>query len=456
MTLTGTPIENNVFDLYSQMDFLNPGMLGNVEFFKKEFAMPIDRDKDLNATKQLRKLVYPFILRRTKEEVAKELPEKMESVIFCDMEKQQRRVYDAFKDKYRDLVLGKIDSEGMNKAGVYILEGLMKLRQICDSPAILNEKEDFGHESVKMAELIPRIQEDSGRHKTLVFSQFLGMLDLIRKELDKLHIPYEYLDGSTTDRQERVERFQNNDSVRVFLMSLKAGGVGLNLTAADYVYIVDPWWNPAVEAQAIDRTHRIGQEKPVFAYKMICRDTVEEKILELQQKKKALAAATVARRCSLARTFFKDAVRRKLIAENPFDDVVGGPSHNPARQHFIDHDTISKVLEFAPTAEWKLLKEQYTLFNWCLNKVYRKVYDVTQEESDRARLLHVISLGFDRPAGNYFLYKWRKRQMRLAEYLFTGSGKYELLSKKIRRSKENLDQLVINNIRSPVMDQLTK
>jgi SNF2 family DNA or RNA helicase len=293
LTLTGTPIENNVFDLYSQMDFLNPGMLGSVEFFKKEFATPIDREKDINATKQLRKIVYPFILRRTKEEVAKELPEKMESVIFCDMEKQQRRVYDAFKDKYRDLVLGKIDSEGMNKAGVYILEGLMKLRQICDSPAILNEKEDFGHESVKMAELIPRIQEDSGRHKTLIFSQFLGMLDLIRKELDKLQIPYEYLDGSTTDRQQRVERFQNNDSVRVFLMSLKAGGVGLNLTAADYVYIVDPWWNPAVEAQAIDRTHRIGQEKPVFAYKMICRDTVEEKILQLQEKKKALAADIV-------------------------------------------------------------------------------------------------------------------------------------------------------------------
>ena len=293
LTLTGTPIENNVFDLYSQMDFLNPGMLGNVEFFKKEFANPIDRERDQNATKQLRKLVYPFILRRTKEEVAKELPAKVESVIFCDMEKQQRRVYDAFKDKYRDLVLGKIDSEGMNKAGVYILEGLMKLRQICDSPAILNEKEDFGHESVKMAELIPRIQEDSGRHKTLVFSQFLGMLDLIRKELDKLNIPYEYLDGSTTDRQERVDRFQNNDSVRVFLMSLKAGGVGLNLTAADYVYIVDPWWNPAVEAQAIDRTHRIGQERPVFAYKMICRDTVEEKILLLQDKKKALAADIV-------------------------------------------------------------------------------------------------------------------------------------------------------------------
>lgn len=289
LTLTGTPIENNVFDLYSQMEFLNPGMLGNVEFFKREFANPIDREKDPHATQQLRKLVYPFILRRTKEEVAKELPEKSESVIYCEMDKHQRRVYDGFKDKYRDMVLGKIDSEGMGNAGMYILEGLMKLRQICDSPALLNEKEDYGHESVKMSELVPRIQEDSGRHKILVFSQFLGMLDLIKKELEKLHIPYEYLDGQTTDRQERVERFQTNESVRVFLMSLKAGGVGLNLTAADYVYIVDPWWNPAVEAQAIDRTHRIGQEKPVFAYKMICKDTVEEKILQLQEKKKALA-----------------------------------------------------------------------------------------------------------------------------------------------------------------------
>ncbi len=289
LTLTGTPIENNVFDLYSQMDFLNPGMLGNIEFFKREFSNLIDREKDANATAQLRKLVYPFILRRTKDEVAKELPEKVESVIYCEMDKHQRRVYDGFKDKYRDMVLGRIDTEGIGNAGMYILEGLMKLRQICDSPSLLSDKEDYGHESVKIAELIPRIQEDSGRHKILVFSQFLGMLDLIKKELEKLHIPYEYLDGQTTDRQERVENFQNNDSVRVFLMSLKAGGVGLNLTAADYVYIVDPWWNPAVEAQAIDRTHRIGQEKPVFAYKMICKDTVEEKILQLQDKKKALA-----------------------------------------------------------------------------------------------------------------------------------------------------------------------
>lgn len=287
--MSGTPIENNTFDLYSQLDFLNPGMLGSVDFFKREYATPIDKDKSEIAVSNLRRLVYPFILRRTKEEVAKELPEKVETTIYCEMGTHQRKVYDYFKDKYRDYIMGKIESEGLNNAGMYILEGLMKLRQICNSPALLNEKEDYGKESIKLEEIIPRISEDSGRHKILVFSQFLDMLDLIRKELDKLHIKYEYLDGQTKDRIERVENFQNNEECRVFLMSLKAGGVGLNLTAADYVYLVDPWWNPAVEAQAIDRAHRIGQEKSVFAYKLICKDTIEEKILQLQERKKAVA-----------------------------------------------------------------------------------------------------------------------------------------------------------------------
>ena len=287
--MTGTPIENNTFDLYSQIDFLNPGMLGSVDFFKKEYANPIDRDKDERVVEQLRKLVYPFILRRTKEEVAKELPEKVETVIYCEMGAQQRKVYDSFKDRYRDFIMGKIDNEGLRNSGVYILEGLMKLRQICNSPELLTEKDNYGKESVKLEELIPRIAADSGRHKILIFSQFLDMLELIRKELEKLHIRYEYLDGQTKDRIERVENFQNNEECRVFLMSLKAGGVGLNLTAADYVYLVDPWWNPAVESQAIDRAHRIGQDKSVFAYKLICRDTIEEKILQLQERKKAVA-----------------------------------------------------------------------------------------------------------------------------------------------------------------------
>lgn len=307
--MTGTPIENNTFDLYSQMDFLNPGMLGSVDYFKRDYANPIDRDKNELAVQNLRKLVYPFILRRTKEEVAKELPEKVETVIFCEMGTHQRKVYDGFKDRYRDYIMGKIEAEGLNNAGMYILEGLMKLRQICNSPALLNDSEDYGRESVKLEELIPRIAEDSGRHKILVFSQFLDMLDLIKKELDKLHIKYEYLDGQTKDRIERVENFQSNDEYRVFLMSLKAGGVGLNLTAADYVYLIDPWWNPAVEAQAIDRAHRIGQEKSVFAYKMICKDTIEEKILQLQERKKAVAKDIINVESGFIKALDKDDVR---------------------------------------------------------------------------------------------------------------------------------------------------
>jgi non-specific serine/threonine protein kinase len=205
--------------------------------------------------------------------------------------------------------MGKIDDEGIRNAGVYILEGLMKLRQICNSPELLAEKENYGKESVKLEELIPRIAQDSGRHKILVFSQFLDMLDLIRKELEKLHIRYEYLDGQTKDRIERVENFQNNEECRVFLMSLKAGGVGLNLTAADYVYLVDPWWNPAVESQAVDRAHRIGQDKSVFAYKLICRDTIEEKILQLQERKKAVAKDLINIEAGFIKSLDKEDVR---------------------------------------------------------------------------------------------------------------------------------------------------
>ncbi len=292
IALTGTPIENNTFDLYAQMNFLNPGMLGSMEFFKQEFANPIDKHGDEVKVKALRKIVYPFILRRTKEMVAKELPPKTETVLYCEMKGQQRKVYEAFRNNYRFKILEKIDSEGMGKVGMYILEGLMKLRQICNSPSLLKDSEDYGTESVKLKELVKYIVEKTGQHKILIFSQFLGMLALIKNELEKSDIQYAYLDGSTspTQRKDAVKLFQETESCRVFLMSLKAGSLGLNLTAADYVFLVDPWWNPAVEQQAIDRSHRIGQTKRVFAYKMICKDSVEEKILLLQDKKKALAA----------------------------------------------------------------------------------------------------------------------------------------------------------------------
>jgi len=289
LVMTGTPVENNTFDLYSQMDFLNPGLLGGQEFFRTEFATPIDKYRDEDKARELRKLIYPFLLKRTKEEVAKDLPDKTETILFCEMGKKQRKVYDTFREAYRQKIVDKMAVEGKEKSSFLILEALLKLRQICDSPALLSDDADYGNDSVKLDEIIREIEENAGNHKILVFSQFLKMLDLIRQHLEKVGIPYEYLDGSTQDRAGRVRHFQENQKCRVFLMSLKAGGVGINLTEADYVYLVDPWWNPAVEQQAIDRTHRIGQEKKVFAYKMICKDTVEEKILLLQGKKKDIA-----------------------------------------------------------------------------------------------------------------------------------------------------------------------
>ena len=267
-------------------------MLGSIDFFKQEFSVPIDKFGEKEQKEHLRKLLYPFILRRTKEQVARDLPEKSEMILFCEMGDEQRKIYDAFRNDYRDKILGVVEEQGVNKSQLTILQGLMKLRQICDSPAIMKEEEKYPNVSVKLEEIGREIAENISNHKALVFSQFLGMLALIKARLNELGVDYEYFDGSTSapDRQKAIERFQNEENCRVFLISLKAGGVGLNLTAADYVYIVDPWWNPAVEQQAIDRTHRIGQTKNIFAYRMICKDTVEDKILQLQQKKKALAA----------------------------------------------------------------------------------------------------------------------------------------------------------------------
>ena len=293
--MSGTPLQNNTFDIFAQMNFLNPGLLGTMEFFRNEFATPIDKFGEQEQKDHLRKLLFPFILRRTKEQVAKDLPEKTETILFCEMEKEQRKIYDAYRNSYRDKIMGTIDQQGIDKSQLTILQGLMKLRQICDSPAILNEQEKFPNNSIKLDELSREITENIGEHKALVFSQFLGMLALIRAKLQEEGIAYEYFDGSTNivDRQKAIDNFQNNDNCRVFLISLKAGGVGLNLTAADYVYIVDPWWNPAVEQQAIDRTHRIGQTKNIFAYRMICIDTIEDKILQLQERKRKLASELI-------------------------------------------------------------------------------------------------------------------------------------------------------------------
>jgi hypothetical protein len=308
LILSGTPVQNNTGDLYAQFNFTNPGLLGNWDFFKREFANDIDKNGDKEKTLQLRKLIYPFLLRRTKEQVAKDLPDKTEMILWCNMSKEQRKVYDEYKNYYRNALLKKIDEEGLGKAGIYVLEGLLKLRQICDHPSLVKDKEVKAAPSVKTEELLREIQENTGDHKLLVFSQFTEMLGLIENDLKANSIEYCYLDGSTPTpkRQQQVEEFQTNPNIKVFLISLKAGGVGLNLTAADYVYLVDPWWNPAAEQQAIDRTHRIGQTKKIFAYKMICKDTIEEKILNLQEKKKNLSGDLVSEDAGFVKKLTRD------------------------------------------------------------------------------------------------------------------------------------------------------
>lgn len=310
LCMSGTPLQNNTFDIFAQMNFLNPGMLGSMEFFRQEFAIPIDKFGEEDRKDHLRKILYPFILRRTKEQVARDLPEKTETILYCEMEDEQRKIYDAYRNDFRNQILGSIETQGIQKSQLTILQGLMKLRQICDSPAILNETEKFDNHSIKLDELSREITENISNHKALVFSQFLGMLALIRERLNELGVKYVYFDGSTSapDREKAIQHFQSDESVRVFLISLKAGGVGLNLTAADYVYIVDPWWNPAVEQQAIDRTHRIGQDKKIFAYRMICKDTIEDKIIQLQEKKRALAKELIADDSSFVKSLTREDV----------------------------------------------------------------------------------------------------------------------------------------------------
>jgi len=287
LVLTGTPVENSTQELWSQFAFLNPGLLGNFEYFKTEFMLPIEKKGDEGTTQILRRLIYPFILRRTKDQVAPELPPRTERILYCDMEPAQRKLYNRTRDYYRGLVLGMLEKEGMNNARFRILEGLLRLRQISNHPRLVDDK--FHGESGKFEFLLETIETlQAEGHKALIFSQFVQMLRLVRAPMDEQDIPYVYLDGHTRNRMDLVDTFQNDPDIPFFLISLKAGGQGLNLTAADYVIHIDPWWNPAVEMQASDRTHRIGQEKPVFIFKLITRDSVEEKILLLQEKKRKL------------------------------------------------------------------------------------------------------------------------------------------------------------------------
>ena len=289
LAISGTPIENHLGELWSIFEFLNPGMLGSDTVFKKYVGGGGGSLDELDRV-LLAKALRPFILRRTKQQVVEDLPEKTEQTLFCDMEAEQRRCYDELRVHYRDALLRK-DAAELNRSKIEVLEALLRLRQASCHPGLISE-ELASYGSAKLDMLIPSIAEivQEG-HKILVFSQFTSFLAIVRERLDAEKITYEYLDGRTRNRAAKVERFQTDPDCPIFLISLKAGGLGLNLTAAEYVYLLDPWWNPAVEAQAIDRSHRIGQTQHVFAYRLICRDTVEEKIIELQQKKRDLADA---------------------------------------------------------------------------------------------------------------------------------------------------------------------
>jgi SNF2 family DNA or RNA helicase len=292
LTLTGTPLENTTLDLWSQMTFINPGLLGTQTFFKNEYQIPIEKKADEVKTKKLNSIIKPFVLRRLKSQVATELPEKVENIYYTNMTTEQEQKYEEAKAYYRDKILNLIDKEGIGQSRFTILEGLTKLRQLSNHPRMVDAT--YEGSSGKLDDVSHMIDNALFEgHKLLVFSQFVKHLDLIKQLLKDKKIPFAYLDGSSTDRREQVEKFNKSENIRVFLISIKAGGLGLNLTEADYVFIMDPWWNPAVEAQATDRAHRIGQKKRVFTYKFITRNSVEEKILSLQKHKLKLSESLI-------------------------------------------------------------------------------------------------------------------------------------------------------------------
>jgi len=294
LVLTGTPIENRLTEIWSIFDFVSPGILPPLAKFEERFSRPIDQG-DSKAAARLKAIIHPFILRRTKMEVAKDLPAKIESDKVIDLGADQRGIYTQVLREVRAQVMGELDRVGVAKSQLHILAGLTKLRQAACDPRLLGLPREFSHDdSAKVTAFRELIEEaEAGGHRVLVFSQFVSMLKILKSALDEDRVRYEYLDGSTTDRMERIDRFQNDPTIPVFLISLKAGGSGLNLTAADTVIHFDPWWNPAVEDQASDRAHRIGQKKVVTVYRLVAAGTIEEKILELKEKKKELVSAVL-------------------------------------------------------------------------------------------------------------------------------------------------------------------
>ncbi len=305
LILTGTPIENSTLDLWSQISFINPGLLGRETFFRNEFLNPIEKKGDVDKTQKLYTLIKPFVMRRQKWQVATELPKKIESVKYCSMTDEQEQLYEEIKSFYRNKVLNMVEEEGIGKSHFLLLQGLTQLRQIANHPKMVDDA--YTGYSGKMEDVMYMITNAIGKgHKILIFSQFVKHLTILKQHLTKENMRFAYLDGGTKNRQEQVELFQENDQIPLFLISLRAGGLGLNLTKADYVFILDPWWNPAVEAQAVDRAHRIGQKNTVFTYKFITKNTVEEKILKLQHSKLRLANDLISTEESFVKSLSRD------------------------------------------------------------------------------------------------------------------------------------------------------
>ncbi|NQD69214.1 DEAD/DEAH box helicase [Sphingobacterium shayense] len=311
LALSGTPIENSVADIWSQMHFTNPGLLGSYTFFQKEFVIPIEKKKDEAKAIRLQAIIKPFVLRRTKDQVATELPAKTEQILYCEMSEEQASYYENTKSEYRNALLDTaLTGQGKGNQ-ILLLQGLTKLRQIANHPKMIDSQDQLTSGKFDAVnEMLESIIAE--KHKVLIFSQFVKHLHLFRDHFDRQHIKYAYLDGATKDRASAVNTFKERQDTQIFLISIKAGGVGLNLTEADYVFILDPWWNPAVEQQAIDRSHRIGQTKNVFIYKFITKDTVEEKILALQNRKKALSAALITTEESFIKSLSSEDIQELL------------------------------------------------------------------------------------------------------------------------------------------------
>ena len=302
LALTGTPMENSLMDLWSQMNFLNPELLGSSAFFQSYFQTPIEKQNVEEKKEELQRLINPFVLRRTKENVATELPPLTEQVVYLEMTKSQADLYEEVKSKYRNLI---IESGGVTKNRFLVLKGLLELRQIANHPTLYDEESEA--DSGKFEEIKDKLVDlIKAKRRILMFSQFTKHLDIYEKLLKKNGTRYSRLTGATRDRKKVVDQFTSDSKCSVFLISLKAGGVGLNLTSADYVFILDPWWNPAIEAQAVDRAHRIGQENKVFIYKFITQNSVEEKILALQQQKIALSQDLITTESSFVKTLSKN------------------------------------------------------------------------------------------------------------------------------------------------------